>query len=169
MKCANDSIFDSNCCPSAPKVPTQFEDMFSTYYSCAKPIIDSLISQYYSANIFGKPGPVLINIDKINDIHLLFGYLTAIYVGILEDQENDPCGKAQSVSVYYDENKIDCIKAAFLCKGINISSLLAVFGLDDRNALQLFDGINFMCIEVCNPQDPACDNDDEVFTVNKPI
>lgn len=169
MRCPSNIVYDPNCCNTIPLIPTEYENLFSTYYSCAKTIIDPAVEEYYNAGLFGKADKAKFNIDTINDVHLLFGYLSVIYIGILEDMANDPCGKPKPVSEYYDENKIDCIKKYFICKGININSLLAVFGLDDRNAKQLFDGINFMCLEECNPQKPECDNDDEVFTVNKPI
>lgn len=165
MSCDWNIPYDGNCCRT-DIVPTDLEQKTADYYDCISDKVWDLVKKMYASELYGNTLDSRAYANMINDFHYLYGYLVIIYYQRLEDAANNlPCHTDQGIAFYLDEYEIECIKKYFLCKNVNIDSLLEAF---DLGQIGDPDGINFMAIEECHPDiDPECPC--EIFIVEKPL
>lgn len=165
MSC--DSLIPDNssyCCDTSLTV-TELQQSTIDYYDCVNSNISSLMNEWYSAEVFGMSDKAELSINNINDYHYLYLYLVMIYYQRKWDSEaNPPCYTDKGLEYYLITYNIDCIKKYFLCKNVDIKSLLQAFNLYTTGSP---DGINFMAIEDTYPD--SCTINDQLFIVEKPI
>jgi hypothetical protein len=136
------------------------------YYSAMKENLQKILSNIYSAELFGKETETLYNM--VNDFHYLFGLLMIIYIERVNDARvnlliDDGCGVDQGTQYYIDKYNLDCIQKHFSCmgQGYDIQEALDVFGLNPD--LQGLDGIGYMMIG--GSSNPLCETGKRIFKV----
>jgi len=163
MGCDYNILYNAACCDTSPA--TELETMSSDYFDCLKSRIWELVKKMYADEMFGKSEDSNTYANMINDFMYLYAYFVIIYYQRIEDASNDlVCHNDKGIPYYLTEFKIDCIKKYFVCKNMDISSLLNAF---DLGQVGTNDGINFMAIEEAYPD--TCTTNNELFIVEKPI
>jgi hypothetical protein len=152
------------CCDTSITL-TDLQQNSVDYYDCIWGNMNALMHEWYSAETFGMPDKAENAINSINDYHYLYIYLVIIYYQRKWDAEaNPPCYTDKGLDYYLTEYNIECIKKYFLCKNVDIKSLLQAFDMYSELGP---DGINFMAIEDTYPD--TCSTNNELFIVEKPI
>jgi hypothetical protein len=129
---------------------TTLQGIIADYYKAVKPFLNSILSEIFKNEMYGKEVEALYNIG--NDFHYLLTYLLMI----ANEQNNDAqwdlafgtgCGKDMGMTYYTEKYNLNCIQKHFFCTagGFDIGSALTIFGLNPDFVDQ--DGIGHMYID----------------------
>ena len=109
--------------PTINNVPSMLQSYAALFYDEADSSLNSILEKLYKDEIFGFGES---NYDTIGEIMYLFVYLMLIRYKIQEDAGN---GEQGTVEEYAEEYELECIRKSFMCKGIDVTPMLRVFGL----------------------------------------
>lgn len=143
---------------------SELEILFAQYYNKVKDNTTKLLSEIYSAELFGKDTEPMYNI--LND----FNYLLGLLIIIKLERENDSrlsvlnggCGNDLGNAYYADKYDIDCIQKHFSCigTGYDIQPLLDMFLVNPD--VEEKSGIGNMAIDY---NDSNCMNSNNTFKI----
>jgi len=131
------------CCTGL--MANELQHLSAQYYDYMQPFVMTLAGKASVADTFGQRSRQDMNLNSLLDIHMLYGYLLAVYYERLNDINNDPvCHRDKGNLYYYDTYQFACIIKHFQCLNIDIIPALEVFNID-QTPLQV-DGIGWMYI-----------------------
>ena len=135
------------CCKT---FASMYEEATADFYLSLGSDVDSLLSELYSNEMFGKDTEDMYN--RMNDIHYLFFLMTLAHFERKQDADKQlylsdvsGCDQDLGQEFYIDKYNIECVQKHFLCSGMNIDAALEAFTMNP-NLLEGVGGIGSMSI-----------------------
>lgn len=137
------------CCKTENSI---LEEMIYEYYEAVFPCMETLLTELYAAEVFGKQDLTERIYNQINNFHYLMFLLSLIHLEMMEDAKRDlylgtGCGIPEEIDYYVEKYNLDCIQRRFMCTDCDsgINDALEIFGLNPD--FVDYDGIGFMYID----------------------